>query len=118
MWRKVFFCGGKHLWLETLALIIQEKTIFPEQMRAKSNCRIGGQYRNYIHEVILPQGVQNGSDGVLGNGHPQALHAAAHVHQDHYVLGRSGSLYVPLAERRANGREAKAGTASWLGASS
>lgn len=103
---KVSLCGGKHLWLDTWALTVQEKNIFPEQARAKSKCRTGScRYRDDVHEVVLPQGVQYGCDGVFGNGHPQSLHAAAHVHQDDDVLGRSGGLYVPIAERKAMGRK-------------
>lgn len=53
-------------------------------------------HRDDVDKVVLSQGVQDGDDGMLGNGHPQPLHAATHVHQDHYVLGRGGSLDVPL----------------------
>lgn len=55
-------------------------------------------YRDDVHEVVLSQRVQNGGDSVLGDGHPQPLHAAARVHQNHYVLGGGGGLYVPTAE--------------------
>ena len=55
-------------------------------------------YRDDVHEVVLPQRVQDGGDRVLGDGHPQPLHAAACVHHDHDVLRGGGGLYVPLAE--------------------
>lgn len=37
---------------------------------------------------------------MFGDSHPQSLHAATCVYQNHYVLGRSSSLYVPLADRK------------------
>lgn len=64
-------------------------------------------YRNDINKVILPQGVQDGGDGVLGNSHPQPLHTATHVHQNHYVLGRSSSLNVPAEERKGHAQDGK-----------
>lgn len=48
-----------------------------------------------IDKVILPQCVQDRVDGVLGDGHFQALHAATDVHHDDDVLGRCGCLDVP-----------------------
>lgn len=35
---------------------------------------------------------------MLGDGHPQPLHAAACVHHDHDVLRGGGGLYVPVVE--------------------
>lgn len=79
------------------------KEYFPRA--GESNCQTGSRhYRDDIHEVVFPQGVQNSGDGVFRDCHPQPLHAAAHVHQDHYVLGRGGCLDVPLAEREEIGR--------------
>lgn len=47
---------------------------------------------------------------MLGDSHPQPLHAAACVHHNHNILGRSSGLYVPLAERKGqvNDGEVKA----------
>lgn len=56
-------------------------------------------YRNDVDKVIFSQSIQNGDDGVLGNGHPQALHAATDIHNDDNVLGRCGSLDVPAQQR-------------------
>lgn len=57
-------------------------------------------YRNDINKVVLSQRVQDGGDGMFGDSHPQPLHAATRVYQNHDVLGRSSSLYVPLADRK------------------
>lgn len=64
-------------------------------------------YRNDIDKVILPQRVQDGGDGVLGDRHPQPLHAATRVHHNHYVFGGSSSLYVPLAESKGQASNGK-----------
>lgn len=48
-----------------------------------------------IDEVVLSQCVQDGVDGVFGDGHLQSLHAAADVHHDDDVFGRRGCLDVP-----------------------
>lgn len=93
-WRKV-----SPLWWEApmagnKALLVQEKNIFPRAGESSHRTE-NHHYRNDIHEVIFPQGVQNGCDGVLGDSHPQPLHAPTHVHQNHYVFGRGGRLYVP-----------------------
>lgn len=67
--------------------------------------RLGYTYCNNIDKIIFPQSVQNGDDGVFGNGHPQTLHAPTDVHHDYNVLGRGGCLDVPLQdwERREAG---------------
>lgn len=81
--------------------MVQGKNIFPEQVRAESHCRTGSHhYRDDVHEVVLSQGVQYGGNGVLGDSHPQPLHAAANVHQNYDVFGRCGSLYVPYQKER------------------
>lgn len=48
-----------------------------------------------VDKVVLSQRVQDGVDGVFGDGHLQPLHAAADVHHDDDVLGRRGGLDVP-----------------------
>ena len=48
-----------------------------------------------VDKVILSQRVQDGVDGVLGDGHLQALHAATDVHHDDDVFGGGGCLDVP-----------------------
>lgn len=48
-----------------------------------------------VDKVVLSQCVQYGVDGVFGDGHLQALHAAADVHHDDDVFGRRGGLDVP-----------------------
>ena len=57
-----------------------------------------------VDEVVLPQRVQDGVDGVFGDGHLQPLHAAADVHHDDDVLGGRGGLDVPAAGERTEGR--------------
>lgn len=52
-----------------------------------------------VDKVILAQCVQDGVDGMLGDGHLQALHAAADVDHDDDVLGRRRRLDVPAAGR-------------------
>lgn len=52
-------------------------------------------HSNDVDEVILSQCVQDGVDGVFGDGHLQPLHAAADVHHDDDVFGRRGCLNVP-----------------------
>lgn len=61
-------------------------------------------YCNDVDKVIFSQSVQNGDDGVLGNGHPQALHAATDIHNDDNVLGRGGRLDVPARKRTQGSR--------------
>lgn len=56
-----------------------------------------------VDKVVLPQRVQDGVDGVFGDGHLQALHAAADVHHDDDVFGRRGRLDVPAAGREGGG---------------
>ena len=74
----------------------------------ESYSRVGRHiYRNDINKVIISQCVQDGGDGVLGDCHPQPLHAATCVQHNHYVLGRSSSLYVPLAERMGQVNDGK-----------
>lgn len=75
----------------------EKKFFFPRESYSRTGRHI---YRNDVNKVILPQCVQDGGDGVLGNSHPQPLHAATSIYHNHYVLGRSSSLYVPLAERK------------------
>lgn len=48
-----------------------------------------------VDEVVLSQRIQDGVDGVFGDGHLQSLHAAADVHHDDDVFGRRGCLDVP-----------------------
>lgn len=48
-----------------------------------------------VDKVVLSKSVQDGVDGVFGNGHLQPLHAAADVHHDDDVLRRCGCLDVP-----------------------
>lgn len=48
-----------------------------------------------VDKVVLSQCVQDGVDGVFGNGHLQPLHAATDVHHDDDVFGRRGRLDVP-----------------------
>lgn len=55
--------------------------------------------RDDVNKVILPQGVQDGGDGVLGDSNPKPLHATTRVHQNHDVLGGGRGLNVPLEER-------------------
>lgn len=64
-------------------------------------------YRNDINKVVLSQCVQDGGDSVSGDSHPQPLHAATCVYQNHYVLGRSSSLYVPLVDRKGQTNKGK-----------
>jgi len=53
-------------------------------------------HRDDVEEVVIAQRVQDGGDGLPGDGEPQALHAATDVHQDHHVLRGGGRLNVPL----------------------
>lgn len=48
-----------------------------------------------VDEVVLSQRVQDGVNGVFGDGHLQSLHAAADIHHDDDVFGRRGCLDVP-----------------------
>lgn len=52
-------------------------------------------HSNNVDKVVLAQCVQDGVDGVLGDGHLQALHAATDVHHDDDVFGGRSSLDVP-----------------------
>lgn len=52
-------------------------------------------HRDDVEEVVISQRVQDGGDGLSGDGQPEALHAAAHVHKDHHILGGRGGLDVP-----------------------
>lgn len=74
-----------------------EERFFPRDSYSRAGSHI---YRDDVNKVVLPQSVQDGRDGVFGNSHPQPLHAATRIHHNHYVLGRSSSLYVPLPERK------------------
>lgn len=53
-------------------------------------------HSNDVDKVVLSQCIQNGVDGVFGNGHLQSLHTATNVHHDDDVFGRRGSLDVPV----------------------
>jgi hypothetical protein len=44
---------------------------------------------------------------VLGNGYPEPLHAATHVHHDHHILGRGSGLDVPGAQRQGQAMDGK-----------
>lgn len=48
-----------------------------------------------VNKVIFSQSVQDGVDGVFGDGQPEPLHAAADIHHNHQVLRGSGCLDVP-----------------------
>lgn len=37
-------------------------------------------HRNDVEEVVIAQRVQDGGDGLPGDGQPEALHAPTHVH--------------------------------------
>lgn len=52
-------------------------------------------YSDDVDKVVLAQCVQNGVDGVFGDGHLQTLHAAADVHHDNDVFRGRGCLDVP-----------------------
>lgn len=52
-------------------------------------------HRNDVEEVVVAQRVQDGGDGLPGDGQPEAFHAPTHVHQDDDVLWRRGGLDVP-----------------------
>lgn len=52
-------------------------------------------YSDDVDKVVLSQCVQDGVDGVFGDGHLQPLHAAADVYHDNDVLRRRGCLDVP-----------------------
>lgn len=43
-------------------------------------------HSNDVDKVVLPQCVQDGVDGVFGNGHLQAFHTATDVHHNDNVL--------------------------------
>lgn len=59
-----------------------------------------------VEEVIVSQRVQDGRDGLPGNGEPKALHAAADVYQDDHILRRCGGLDVPLPVAAVEGDDA------------
>lgn len=56
-------------------------------------------HSNNVDKVVLAQCVQDGVDGVLGDGHLQALHAATDVHHDDDIFGGRSSLDVPNKHR-------------------
>lgn len=56
-------------------------------------------YSDDVNKVVFSQCVQDGVDGVLGNGQPEPLHAAADIHHDHHVFRRRGRLDIPENRR-------------------
>lgn len=52
-------------------------------------------YGDDVEEVVVSERVQYGGDRLPGDGQPQALHAATHIHEDHHVFGGRGRLNVP-----------------------
>lgn len=54
-----------------------------------------GSYRNDIDKVIFSKCVQDGVDGVLGNGQFQAFHTSTDIYNNDDVLRWGGSLNVP-----------------------
>lgn len=52
-------------------------------------------HRDDVEEVVVSERVQYGGDRLPGDGQPQALHAATHIHQDHHVFGGRRRLNVP-----------------------
>lgn len=48
-----------------------------------------------VNKVVFSKSVQDGFDGMFGDGEPEPLHAATDVHHDHQVFGGSGCLDVP-----------------------
>lgn len=52
-------------------------------------------YCYYVNKVIFSESVQDGVDGVFGDGQPEPLHAATDIHHNHQVFRGSGCLDIP-----------------------
>src|SRR4029434_2633482 len=48
-----------------------------------------------VEKVVVAQRVQDRGNSLAGDGQPQALHAAAHIHQDHHIFRRRRRLNIP-----------------------